>query len=456
MLKGGNALTVGVGIIIEVIRKNNSDYDPEITAGQELPPSSGDPIYLGTLLRLFAKHVLDFTELILSPTHTVSNGDATMTITRKELPVAFGKSIEPLGFDRFKTCELMAELLHCSNMGLLNERGSEDYIRRRDQDRERLKAEGALNKHREPQSAVTEFSEDSTTFQAEPSSSKIIAGSPTDTRKLEVTNNADDDEFEDVGASGELSDEIKDDFDEKTAFELESNEAQAASPLKPSKSRVSLDDEFFDEPHHSPGLEAGDKEEAEGRSTPPRSEDQRPQPASPTVALTSDVKGLQIHGEQHDDESNNPQKIEKSSTADLVAEINSHLPSAVDESIAPPLPQRDRQLKVESVTKQCGSPGGLSPHAEDEPAPLFSPRPDDPSRQEESPLLDDNTSDQSYRQENDALTTQNAAHDQLTSTYENEQSFAVQIESDIDGQPIVGDYLKMMFVEHKVVPTILV
>ena len=28
MLKGGNPLTVGGGIIIEVIRKNNSDYDP--------------------------------------------------------------------------------------------------------------------------------------------------------------------------------------------------------------------------------------------------------------------------------------------------------------------------------------------------------------------------------------------------------------------------------------------
>ena len=33
MLRGGNALTVGVGIIIEVIRKNNSDYDPDVASG---------------------------------------------------------------------------------------------------------------------------------------------------------------------------------------------------------------------------------------------------------------------------------------------------------------------------------------------------------------------------------------------------------------------------------------
>src|ERR1700754_4248779 len=33
MLRGGNPLTVGVGIVIEVIRKNNSDYDMENQIG---------------------------------------------------------------------------------------------------------------------------------------------------------------------------------------------------------------------------------------------------------------------------------------------------------------------------------------------------------------------------------------------------------------------------------------
>ena len=34
MLRGGNPLTVGVGIIIEVIRKNNSDYDLDESYGE--------------------------------------------------------------------------------------------------------------------------------------------------------------------------------------------------------------------------------------------------------------------------------------------------------------------------------------------------------------------------------------------------------------------------------------
>merc|ERR1711939_559361 len=77
-------------------------------------------------------------------------GDGPVTIRRKELNAAFGGKIEPLGFDRFKTCELMAELLHCSNMALLNERGAEEDVRRRDAERERLKAEGKLQTPRAP------------------------------------------------------------------------------------------------------------------------------------------------------------------------------------------------------------------------------------------------------------------------------------------------------------------
>src|SRR5438045_5008984 len=64
MLKGGNPLTVGVGIVIEVIRKNNSDYDPDVGADANTAPTSRDPIYLGTLLPLFAEPVRHFNDLI--------------------------------------------------------------------------------------------------------------------------------------------------------------------------------------------------------------------------------------------------------------------------------------------------------------------------------------------------------------------------------------------------------
>jgi SIT4-associating protein SAP185/190 len=133
MLKGGNPLTVGVGIIIEVIRKNNSDYDPDVGAEANAVPTSRDPIYLGTLLRLFADNVPNFMNLIMNPPTEKTPLDST-----------FGQKLEPLGFDRFRTCELMAELLHCSNMGLLNEVGSEQLISGRDTERNRLRAQGKL------------------------------------------------------------------------------------------------------------------------------------------------------------------------------------------------------------------------------------------------------------------------------------------------------------------------
>ena len=447
MLKGGNPLTVGVGIIIEVIRKNNSDYDPEVTAGQELPPSSGDPIYLGTLLRLFAKHVPKFTELILSPTHTISNGDVPMTVERKELQVAFGKSIEPLGFDRFKTCELMAELLHCSNMGLLNERGSEAYVRHRDTERDRLKAEGILDQVREPQSAVTEFSEDAG-FQGEASPSGAAKGSPEEGRKLEVTNSAEDDGFEDVGASGDLADEVKDDFDEKVSdsFEFEPTIAHSANPTKPSKPRLSLDDEFYDEPLHSPGLEAVDAKRPDDFNEHTESSEPKTDPASPATALASDVNELQLDKSDRMVQTDDKMGQQASSTDDLVAQIDSQLSPTRS---APPLPRRGQHLNVESSIQGSGSPQGLSPHAEDEPAPLFSSRgenvPHQPPSKNSTIEHAAPDPDQSFNEPDSEQVDDNA-----------ETSFVPHIENDVDGQPIVGDYLKIMFVDHKVVPTILV
>src|SRR5277367_2235046 len=209
MLKGGNPLTVGVGIVIEVIRKNNSDYDPDVGTEANTAPSSRDPIYLGTLLRLFATHVPDFMELILSPNHTIGGGDGPVTIRRKELSAAFGNKIEPLGFDRFKTCELMAELLHCSNMGLLNELGSEDFVKARDVERERLKEEARLKLSTQDRHDYSTKSEDLNMK----SSITIRTGSssPDEMRRLEVQNPSDTDGFEEVTHSGILRDDGKDD-----------------------------------------------------------------------------------------------------------------------------------------------------------------------------------------------------------------------------------------------------
>lgn len=191
MLRGGNPLTVGVGIVIEVIRKNNSDYDPEGGTSADQPPTNHDPIYLGTLLRLFAKNVPNFMELILSSKHTITEGDATKIVDRGELKSAWGTNIEPLGFDRFKTCELMAELLHCSNMGLLNERGSEEFIKARDEERERLRAQGVFEPPKQYEESTVDISATSSRFENAftPSAS---------TEELRVANNSEDDGFEKV------------------------------------------------------------------------------------------------------------------------------------------------------------------------------------------------------------------------------------------------------------------
>ncbi|CAD1812938.1 SIT4 phosphatase-associated family protein [Candida parapsilosis] len=129
MLKGGYALANGVGIIIEIIRKNNSDYDilPVLYITLEShPPTGRDPIYLGHLLRVFGERISDFNELLIKE-HTDS-----------KLRTPFGV-IQPLGFERFKICELIAELLHCSNMALLNDNKGFDVVKERDELRNKMK-----------------------------------------------------------------------------------------------------------------------------------------------------------------------------------------------------------------------------------------------------------------------------------------------------------------------------
>lgn len=459
MLRGGNPLTVGVGMIIEVIRKNNSDYDPDVGAGPDSVPSSNDPIYLGTLLRCFAKRVPDFMALLLSSTHAVADGNSQITIKRKELGVAFGNKIEPLGFDRFKTCELMAELLHCSNMGLLNERGSEAFVRQRDEERDRLKAEGALAP-RVPTSAVTEFSEDSTNF-ANGVSPLGLSTEPEENHKLQVQNSAEDDGYEDVGNSADLVDteDIKDDFDEKderSPFDTESEHTQMPNLLKPGKPRLDLDEDFVDEPLTSPRLEAVDEKEAEMPEAdipeplePKSSSQSEHQPESPTSGLASSVNELAVSEDttMTDHESSETPNVQQTE-APIRSEPSSHHTSAD----APPLPHRERHL--DPMSPESETPRGISPHPEDKPPPLFASRVDQPS---------DDTSRQSDEEigGGDSQQTIDTTHGEEGDTNRsvlmsgNEQSFSPQFEYDVDGQPMVGDFLKMMFVEHHVVPTIL-
>lgn len=452
MLRGGNPLTVIVGTVIEVIRKNNSDYDPDVGAGPDSAPSGNDPIYLGTLLRTFAAHVPDFMSLILSPTHTVLEGDKNITVQRKELPVAFGRRIEPLGFDRFKTCELMAELLHCSNMGLLNERGSEAFVRQRDEERDRLKAEGFWTAARPPTSAATEFSEDSTGYANGVSPLGLGPGASEDARKLEVANNAEDDGFEDVGSSADLVDDIKDDFDEKSCFEggLKPKIPSLSRPVKP---RLDLDEDFVDEPLTSPRIEALDDREEELLEDIGSPEALEVEPLSSALGLSSRVQGLAL---EKDGSAGNNVRLSPPADRNDAAENSESTSRDKKTQGAPPLPPRERslepghQLGFESIEP-------LDRHPEAQPQPLFATRLDHPSQSGFSSQPEDqdagggnshDTIDTTLGEEGDSI--------RSVSMSGNDQSFMPDVENDVDGQPVVGDFLKMMFVEHKVVPTILV
>ncbi len=449
MLRGGNPLTVGVGTIIEVIRKNNSDYDMD-NGAPDAVPSSNDPIYLGSLLRTFAKHIPDFMALILSPTHTVPDGESTMTRTREDLSVAFGSKIEPLGFDRFKTCELMAELLHCSNMGLLNESGSEAYVRQRDEERDRRKAEGSLTSSIPPTAEVPDLLDNAGDINNQ--LSEALNGSPQGTRELGVTNNAEDDGFEDVSAPAELEDDIKEEFDEKDTFELESKPAQTQIFAKQTRPRLDLDEEFVDEPLTSPKMEAIDLTEATSPIGASTAASQEPDATSPIHELSSECAGLNVES--------NPPTAEDDNTVTLPSfhdgEAAAPAPLNVHPSNgAPPLPAR-APLNQPKAPDENSQPE-LSSHPGDKPAPLFAKRPEgdrheDGAEQVGEAMMGEGNSqgtiDTTGGEEGDS------ARSMTMST--NDQTFEPQIESDDNGEPLVGDLLKMMFVEHKVVPTILV
>ncbi|KAA8575168.1 hypothetical protein EYC84_004369 [Monilinia fructicola] len=427
MLKGGNPLTVGVGIVIEVIRKNNSDYDPEVGAEANAVPSSRDPIYLGTLLRMFAKHVPDFMELILSPNHTVGGGDGPVTIQRKELSAAFGGRIEPLGFDRFKTCELMAELLHCSNMGLLNEAGSEEFVKARDAERERLKAEGKLNP-----SPTTLMSEDDLTMK----SSTQRLGSPDGSRKLEVQNASDDDGFEEVTHATELGDDAKDDFDEKH----EREETLLTSTPPPASFLDKDDEEFVDEPLSSPRLQPLADENTL------QEPDMTILPLSPTKELSQQVGSLGFTDE--DTAMTSPPASIDANIHDDTGDSSDSSNKLTPESDSSDDPNEGQSVALEPPTASS-VPTEEIPHAaeviplpEDTPAPLFSKKTG--STEETAASGGSNMSLDSID------TTMGDAGDNNTSVLmDNTEDRSQNPTMEVTGAPVVGDYLKMQFVEHK-------
>ncbi|KAF9010875.1 SAPS-domain-containing protein [Hymenopellis radicata] len=125
-----------VGVIIELIRKNNSDYfepylfhtlrnrlmqvqqqlssQPENVTREALERTMAEMVehmgvvHLGPVLEIVNENLPTLVKYLKSPRS--STGPVASTV---------GTSL-PLTFERFRICELIAELLHCSNMSLLN------------------------------------------------------------------------------------------------------------------------------------------------------------------------------------------------------------------------------------------------------------------------------------------------------------------------------------------------
>ncbi|RPA79221.1 SAPS-domain-containing protein [Ascobolus immersus RN42] len=414
MLKGGNPLTVGVEIVIEVIRKNNSDYDPDILLGNlEGPapqPSGRDPIYLGTLLRLFASHVPDFMKLILERDHvTVSNSDGTKTEVKRELKTASGRTIEPLGFDRFKTCELMAELLHCSNMGLLNERGGERYIKARDTERDRLRRE-------------SERQQDGKSQADESSGADDTRG------RLEVQNG---DEM-DLDSQGSQ----EDDFEELAYMAAEEDTI-----------RKLLEVATIDETSQSAkeGMASAEMRGNGGLTVIER---------NGKVVITDTSKETR----PGDDSSVVEESTLTSKDEDNFEEISISVDKPItvtvgrteadpEEKIQPLSIDKDKAGNVQPLPPVAASVNRLNAE--------LPPLPSDLDGKHLPPVPDAPTGEFSGSSgaNDSSFPTGEAFNSLLEGSGFTE--YGAMLEEDVDGGPVVGDYLKMMFVEHSVVPTIL-
>ncbi|KAL7270726.1 sporulation-induced protein [Rhizina undulata] len=516
MLKGGNPLTVGVGIVIEVIRKNNSDYDPDV-GGADSIPSSRDPIYLGTLLKLFAQNVPNFMDLI-TQSYTVLNEDGTRSEKKRELKAAFGGTIEPLGFDRFKTCELMAELLHCSNMGLLNEKGGERYIRERDRERDRLRAD----RERE------NFSAEGGSECNGGNEGVVVEKAPLQVQNGGIETEEDamnEDEFEDVAVSA-LLDEVREGrqskAEDKERQSGDIKEVEENKTRKEAEARKSTEEEdlFVDEPLSPPASPYNDSkasETVEAKPTSPSAPariladnipplDVTPIPGPPqdggvsvsptSSGLTAGFGGLGVQDDSKVEEFKPPvpekdrvdektktgasKEVVKDASKDVSGETAKEhaieegpeekattediLKSDVPRAPSPPPTEGDDDTKpikgANPLIADLNSPSTPPPlqaqaaqsvpitierlNADVPPLPQEAEQPQNPFEED---LMDITAEDLPPPPPKPFVN--------VTPIGSSIDEYECMIERDLDGNPVVGDLLKIKFVEHRVVPTIL-
>ncbi|KAI0005944.1 SIT4 phosphatase-associated protein-domain-containing protein [Russula compacta] len=228
-----SSIVNSICMIIELIRQNNSDYfEPYlfhtlrnrlIHVQQQL--STCDPeegrvalegamkemvdrigvVHLGPLLEIFCDRLHELRPYLLKPRS--SDGNISTTVG----------SITPLTFERYRICELYAELLHCSNMFLLNRSADYDHL----YDSEGC-LQGGLSALEELAQVISMGSGDEDhrdnmdegADQVEPALEFPVHGAPQDSSSLldsdedmsdeEGPGSFEDDPMEDIAASGEM------------------------------------------------------------------------------------------------------------------------------------------------------------------------------------------------------------------------------------------------------------
>ena len=327
----------------------------------------------------------------------------------------------------------MAELLHCSNMALLNERGSEAEVRRRDVERERLKAEGKLTSANIGNLGDFSTSVDSHGFHHARAPS---IDSPAEIKPLHVQNTSEDD-FEkvtvpDVAAENNTEEKVEKEEKEKSTEPHKSS--PEAPPTEPCAEKTSADgDEFIDEPL-TPPKDAVASDPSSNTTAKPADDAESPTSAG----LSAKVGGLDL---DHDTVMNDREEVLES--AKIEAEIKDR-PSLLTQ-----------QLNQTSEASNLEPLEGLSPHSDDKPAPLFAGKSRDSKI--DIPPVDPARFTSSVPEEDlSEITPIDETQSVRSVVFGSTEDSNVGFEIDIDGTAVVGDLLKITFVENKVVPTILV
>jgi SIT4-associating protein SAP185/190 len=260
-----------------------------------------------------------------------------------------------------------------------------------------------------------------------------------ESRRLEVTN-ADDDGFEEVEPSKEMSEDTSHEF----------VKAEEDMPPPPLASFLEKDeDEFVDEPLSSPRLTtAGDKIHEQQFEEP----DLVVPPLSPTksksalLAQKEEAKPADVTKTDDKSGANDDAKTAPSAEPGLSKLSTEDKPSTAEATLLPDttIPEVERSL---------------SPHPEDKPAPLFAAQtaPQAPTQESQQPQGVESKPSVTDAQPEALPTSQLSTESvQGTTILHPQPEEPLQAAESAPVEPVVGDYLKMQFVEHRVVPTILV